>query len=40
MKDADNACTAQEKNDSGNARALKITFDYQNIRCDAQKANS
>ena len=39
MKDADNARAAQEKNYSEKARALKITFESEKVRCDAKKAN-
>ena len=40
IEDADNAATAQKKNDSEKARALKITFEAEKVRCDAQKTNS
>ena len=37
IEDADNAPTAQKRNDSEKARALKITFEAEKVRCDAQK---
>ena len=40
IEDADNAPTAQKRNDSEKARALKITFEAEKVRCDAQKTNS
>ena len=40
IKDADNAHTAKEKTDPEKARALKITIEAEQVRCDHQKANS
>ena len=40
MKDADNTRDAQEKNYPEKARALKVTFEIEKFRCDAQRGNS
>ena len=40
IEDADNVPTAQEKTDSEKARALKITFEAEKVRCHSQKAKS